>query len=185
MLIVKALEAVRKQKNCRFQIPINYFFSIKKLVLKNLKFVPSNEFPELSYKDYLSYFATSKSKLSQLFDYTGKRYIPSPNIKYCLYKIEVIKKIPTYSTNFVSFTINKDIANSFHSKGINDYQTFTNGRIPIIVKKYDLPLTLGAVQTLIVASFSFVMALIYEEVIFIYSRLIYSLLFSFRPGNHR
>ena len=37
----------------------------------------------------------------------------------------------------------------------------------IIVKKYDLPLTIGAVQTLIVASFSFVIALIYEEFIFI------------------
>ena len=37
----------------------------------------------------------------------------------------------------------------------------------IIVKKYDLPLTIGAVQTLIVASFSFLIALIYEEFIFI------------------
>ena len=37
----------------------------------------------------------------------------------------------------------------------------------IIVKKYDLPLTLGAVQTLIVALFSFVVGSIYEE--FIYS----------------
>jgi len=37
----------------------------------------------------------------------------------------------------------------------------------IIVKKYDLPLTIGAVQTLIVASFSFVLAFIYEEFIFI------------------
>ena len=37
----------------------------------------------------------------------------------------------------------------------------------IIVKKYDLPLTIGAVQTLIVASFSFIIALIYEEFIFI------------------
>jgi len=37
----------------------------------------------------------------------------------------------------------------------------------IIVKKYDLPLTLGAVQTLIVALFSFVIALIYEEFIYI------------------
>ena len=37
----------------------------------------------------------------------------------------------------------------------------------IIVKKYDLPLTIGAVQTLIVASFSFAIALIYEEFIFI------------------
>ena len=37
----------------------------------------------------------------------------------------------------------------------------------IIVKKYDLPLTIGAVQTLIVASFSYVIALIYEEFIFI------------------
>jgi drug/metabolite transporter (DMT)-like permease len=36
----------------------------------------------------------------------------------------------------------------------------------IIVKKYDLPLTLGAVQTLIVALFSFVIALIYEEFIY-------------------
>ena len=37
----------------------------------------------------------------------------------------------------------------------------------IIVKKYDLPLTLGAAQTLIVALFSFVVGSIYEE--FIYS----------------
>jgi len=39
----------------------------------------------------------------------------------------------------------------------------------IIVKKYDLPLTLGAVQTLIVALFSFIIALIYEE--FIYTEI--------------
>ena len=37
----------------------------------------------------------------------------------------------------------------------------------MIVKKYDLPLTLGAVQTLIVALFSFIIALIYEEFIYI------------------
>ena len=37
----------------------------------------------------------------------------------------------------------------------------------IIVKKYDLPLTLGAAQTLIVALFSFLIALIYEEFIYI------------------
>ena len=37
----------------------------------------------------------------------------------------------------------------------------------IIVKKYDLPLTLGAVQTLIVALFSSLIALIYEEFIYI------------------
>ena len=37
----------------------------------------------------------------------------------------------------------------------------------IIVKKYDLQLTLGAVQTLIVALFSFIIALIYEEFIYI------------------
>ena len=37
----------------------------------------------------------------------------------------------------------------------------------IIVKKYDLPLTLGAFQTLIVALFSFIVGSIYEE--FIYS----------------
>ena len=37
----------------------------------------------------------------------------------------------------------------------------------IIVKKYDLPLTLGALQTLIVALFSFVIALVYEEFIYI------------------
>ena len=35
----------------------------------------------------------------------------------------------------------------------------------IIVTKYDLPLTLGAVQTLIVALFSFIIGLIYEEFI--------------------
>ena len=40
----------------------------------------------------------------------------------------------------------------------------------IIVKKYDLPLTLGAVQTLIVALFSFVVGSIYEE--FIYSDIL-------------
>ena len=37
----------------------------------------------------------------------------------------------------------------------------------IIVKKYDLPLTLGAIQTLIVALFSFVIGIIYEEFIYI------------------
>ena len=36
----------------------------------------------------------------------------------------------------------------------------------IIVTKYDLPLTLGAIQTLIVALFSFLIGLIYEEFIF-------------------
>jgi drug/metabolite transporter (DMT)-like permease len=36
----------------------------------------------------------------------------------------------------------------------------------IIVTKYNLPLTLGAIQTLIVALFSFVIGLIYEEFIF-------------------
>ena len=40
----------------------------------------------------------------------------------------------------------------------------------IIVKKYDLPLTLGAIQTLIVSLFSFVIGLIYEE--FIYTDII-------------
>jgi len=37
----------------------------------------------------------------------------------------------------------------------------------IIVKKYDLPLTLGAAQTLIVALFSYLIALIYEEFIYL------------------
>jgi drug/metabolite transporter (DMT)-like permease len=37
----------------------------------------------------------------------------------------------------------------------------------IIVKKYDLPLTLGALQTLIVALFSFLIGIIYEEFIYI------------------
>ena len=37
----------------------------------------------------------------------------------------------------------------------------------IIVKKYDLPLTLGATQTLIVALFSSLIALIYEEFIYL------------------
>ena len=36
----------------------------------------------------------------------------------------------------------------------------------IIVTKYNLPLTLGAIQTLIVALFSFIIGLIYEEFIF-------------------
>ena len=40
----------------------------------------------------------------------------------------------------------------------------------IIVKKYDLPLTLGAIQTFIVSLFSFVIGLIYEE--FIYADII-------------
>ena len=40
----------------------------------------------------------------------------------------------------------------------------------IIVKKYDLPLTLGAAQTLIVALFSFIVGSIYEE--FIYSDIL-------------
>ncbi|MDB2500214.1 DMT family transporter [Candidatus Pelagibacter bacterium] len=37
----------------------------------------------------------------------------------------------------------------------------------MIIKKYDLPLTLGAVQTLIVALFSFIIASIYEEFIYL------------------
>ena len=37
----------------------------------------------------------------------------------------------------------------------------------IIVKKYDLPLTLGAIQTLIVSVFSFAIGLFYEEFIYI------------------
>jgi len=37
----------------------------------------------------------------------------------------------------------------------------------IIVKKYDLPLTLGAIQTLIVSLLSFVIGLIYEEFIYV------------------
>jgi drug/metabolite transporter (DMT)-like permease len=40
----------------------------------------------------------------------------------------------------------------------------------IIVKKYELPLTLGAIQTFIVSLFSFVIGLIYEE--FIYTDII-------------
>ena len=40
----------------------------------------------------------------------------------------------------------------------------------IIIKKYDLPLTLGAIQTLIVALFSFIVGSIYEE--FIYSDIL-------------
>jgi drug/metabolite transporter (DMT)-like permease len=36
----------------------------------------------------------------------------------------------------------------------------------IIVKKYDLPLTLGAIQTFIVALFSFIIGFIYEEFIY-------------------
>ncbi len=36
----------------------------------------------------------------------------------------------------------------------------------IIVTKYNLPLTLGAIQTFIVALFSFIIGLIYEEFIF-------------------
>ena len=40
----------------------------------------------------------------------------------------------------------------------------------MIIKKYDLPLTLGAIQTLIVALFSFIIASIYEE--FIYSSIL-------------
>ena len=37
----------------------------------------------------------------------------------------------------------------------------------IIIKKYDLPLTLGAIQTLIVSLFSFIIGLIYEEFIYV------------------
>jgi drug/metabolite transporter (DMT)-like permease len=40
----------------------------------------------------------------------------------------------------------------------------------IIVKKYNLPLTIGAIQTLIVSLFSFVIGLIYEE--FVYADII-------------
>ena len=36
----------------------------------------------------------------------------------------------------------------------------------VIITKYNLPLTLGAIQTLIVAFFSFIIAIIYEEFIF-------------------
>ena len=49
----------------------------------------------------------------------------------------------------------------------------------IIVVKYNLPLTIGAIQTLIVAMFSFLIGSIYEE--FIYSNIIkeiYSILYS-------
>ena len=49
----------------------------------------------------------------------------------------------------------------------------------IIVIKYNLPLTLGAIQTLIVASFSFLIGSIYEE--FIYADIIkeiYSILYA-------
>tara|TARA_B100001175_G_scaffold282952_1_gene262405 strand:+ start:327 stop:1226 length:900 start_codon:yes stop_codon:yes gene_type:complete len=49
----------------------------------------------------------------------------------------------------------------------------------IIIKKYNLPLTLGAVQTLIVALFSFIIGAIYEE--FIYAEIlkeIYSILYA-------
>ena len=49
----------------------------------------------------------------------------------------------------------------------------------IIVTKYNLPLTLGAVQTLIVASFSFIIGIIYEE--FILNNIlmeIYSILYA-------
>tara|TARA_B100001175_G_scaffold43931_1_gene33165 strand:- start:1946 stop:2839 length:894 start_codon:yes stop_codon:yes gene_type:complete len=38
--------------------------------------------------------------------------------------------------------------------------------IGIMVTKYDIPLTIGAIQTLIVALFSFIIGLIYEEFIF-------------------
>ena len=37
----------------------------------------------------------------------------------------------------------------------------------IIIKKYNLPLTLGAIQTLIVALFSFVIGFVYEEFIYV------------------
>ncbi len=37
----------------------------------------------------------------------------------------------------------------------------------IIIKKYNLPLTLGAIQTLIVALFSFVIGFFYEEFIYV------------------
>jgi drug/metabolite transporter (DMT)-like permease len=37
----------------------------------------------------------------------------------------------------------------------------------IIIKKYNLPLTLGAIQTLIVSLFSFIIGLIYEEFIYV------------------
>ncbi len=37
----------------------------------------------------------------------------------------------------------------------------------IIIKKYDLPLTVGAIQTLIVSLFSFIIGLIYEEFIYV------------------
>ena len=35
----------------------------------------------------------------------------------------------------------------------------------IIIKKYNLPLTIGALQTIIVAFFSFIIALVYEDFI--------------------
>ena len=49
----------------------------------------------------------------------------------------------------------------------------------IIITKYNLPLTLGAAQTLIVAIFSFIIGIIYEE--FIFSNIlmeIYSILYA-------
>ena len=49
----------------------------------------------------------------------------------------------------------------------------------IIIKKYNLPLTLGAIQTLIVALFSFIIGLIYEEFIYVeILKEIYSILYA-------
>ncbi len=49
----------------------------------------------------------------------------------------------------------------------------------IIVTKYDLPLTLGAIQTLIVAFFSFLIGIIYEEFVYTYILMeIYSILYA-------
>ena len=49
----------------------------------------------------------------------------------------------------------------------------------IIIKKYNLPLTLGAIQTLIVALFSFVIGFVYEEFVYVeIMKEIYSILYA-------
>ena len=87
------------------------------------------------------------------------------SIHWCVWPSVVLCLIGGYLlTNFYDATVR--LGDSLVILGALFWSThiiFTG----IIVKKYDLPLTLGAAQTLIVALFSSLIALIYEEFIYI------------------
>ena len=92
-----------------------------------------------------------------LFNRTSIHWSVWPSVILCLIGVYLL-------TNFYNATVR--LGDSLVILGALFWSThiiFTG----IIVKKYDLPLTLGAVQTLIVALFSFIIALIYEEFIYI------------------